>query len=353
MKTEIIKKILKLILVNLLIFIFFVIIFEIFFGYYFKNNNFGYIMRSERQKDQIYEVIHNDKKYIYNYKRNFYGFRGKEIEPSEIKIVFEGGSTGNQKFTPEEITIVGLLNSKLKNLNEKLEIINASTDGKTTRGYVNDFIYWFSKLDNFKPEFIIFYTGINDSYFNQDIRFDTPWREDYFSRIKDYMKNNSKVVELLKKVKFKYFNNDIRKEYSITKIEQNLYKNYRFMSYQDAFKLHNNYKNLHKNYKNDKLVKQFNQRLNLLKKQINKYGFKPIFITQIEYNGLKNPKLFKINETLKKFCLENNYSIIKLDELINDMPLNSFYDTMHTTPKGNKIISDKILLKLREIILVN
>ena len=215
---------------------------------------------------------------------------------------------------------------------------------------MNDFIYWFSKLDNFKPEFIIFYTGINDSHFNQNIKFDLPWREDYFLRIKDYMKNNSKVVELLKKIKFKYFNDDIRKEYSITKIRENLYKNYRYINYQNAFKLHNYYKNLHKNYKNDKLVKQFNQRLNLLKKQINKYSFTPIFITQVEYNGLKKTNLFKINETLKKFCLENNYPIIKLDELINDMPLNSFYDGMHTTPKGNKIISDTIFPKLKEII---
>ncbi len=50
MKIKIIKKILKVISVNLFIFILFVIIFEIFFGYYFKNNNFGFIMRSEETK---------------------------------------------------------------------------------------------------------------------------------------------------------------------------------------------------------------------------------------------------------------------------------------------------------------
>lgn len=334
------SKIIKLLTHNLLVFFILIFLFEIFFGYYFKKNNFGYIMRSERQKNQIYEVIHNGKKYKYTYKRNFHGFRGDEITPSSIKIIFEGGSTGNQKFTPENLTIVGLLNNYL---NHKKLIINASTDGKTTKGYVNDFIHWFPKLENFNPEYVIFYIGINDSNLNQDSKFDNPWREDYLSKIKDYIKNNSKLVELLKKMKFKYFNSDIRKEYSITKTKENLYKNYRYINYQDAFKLH-------KFYKNDKLDIQFNQRLNLLKKQINKYGFMPIFITQIEYSGLKNPNLFKINEILKKFCLENNYSIIKLDELINDMPLNSFYDTMHTTPKGNKIISNKILPELESIL---
>ena len=297
-------------------------------------------MRSERQKNQIYEVIHNDIKYKYTYKRNFHGFRGDEITPSSIKIIFEGGSTGNQKFTPENLTIVGLLNDYL---NHKKLIINASTDGKTTKGYVNDFIHWFPKLENFNPEFVIFYTGINDSNFNQDSKFDIPWREDYLSRIKDYIKNNSKLVELIKKIQFKYFNDDIRKEYGVTRIANNLYKNYEYLNYQNAVKLYGN-------YKNEKLVYQFRERLNLLKEQIDKYNFTPIFITQIEFEGLNNPNLFIINETLKNFCLKNNYPIIKLDELIDNMPLNSFYDTMHTTPKGNKIISNKILPELKRII---
>ena len=297
-------------------------------------------MRSERQKNQIYEVIHNDIKYKYTYKRNFHGFRGDEITPSSIKIIFEGGSTGNQKFTPENLTIVGLLNNYL---NYKKLIINASTDGKTTKGYVNDFIHWFPKLENFNPEFVIFYTGINDSNFNQDSKFDIPWREDYLSRIKDYIKNNSKLVELIKKIQFKYFNDDIRKEYGVTRIANNLYKNYEYLNYQNAVKLYGN-------YKNEKLVYQFRERLNLLKEQIDKYNFTPIFITQIEFEGLNNPNLFIINETLKNFCLKNNYPIIKLDELIDNMPLNSFYDTMHTTPKGSKIITNKILPELKRII---
>ena len=297
-------------------------------------------MRSERQKNQIYEVIHNGVKYKYTYKRNFHGFRGDEITPSSIKIIFEGGSTGNQKFTPENLTIVGLLNNYLKN---KKLIINASTDGKTTKGYVNDFIHWFPKLENFNPEYVIFYIGINDSNFNQDSKFDIPWRGDYLSRTKDYIKNNSKLVELIKKIHFKYFNDDIRKEYGVTRIANNLYKNYKYLNHQNAVKLYGN-------YKNEKLVYQFRERLNLLKEQIEKYNFTPIFITQIEFEGLNNPNLFIINETLKNFCLKNNYPIIKLDELIDDMPLNSFYDPMHTTPKGNKIIYNKILPELKRII---
>lgn len=228
-------------------------------------------------------------------------------------------------------------------MNNVEQIINASTDGKTTKGYVNDFIHWFSKLENFNPKYVIFYIGINDSNFNQNIKFDIPWREDFFSKIRDYFKNNSKSYELIKKIQFRYFNYDIRKEYGVTKIDENLYKNYKYINYQEALKLH-------ANYNNNKLTNQFYERLNLLKKQINKYDFVPIFITQISYNGLQNADLFIINEALKKFCFENNYYIIKLDELIIEMPVNSFYDTSHTTPQGSKIIADKIYLKLKDIV---
>ena len=80
-------------------------------------------------------------------------------------------------------------------LNYEKLIINASTDGKTTKGYVNDFIHWFPKLENFSPEYAIFYIGINDSNFNQDSKFDIPWREDYLSRTKDYIKHTQPISE--------------------------------------------------------------------------------------------------------------------------------------------------------------
>ena len=90
--------------------------------------------------------MHNNKEFTAVYKRNFYGFRGEDVEPSSIQIVFQGGSTGNQKFTPEKFTIVGVLNDLLTKDNIDLKIYNASTDGKTTRGYVNDSNQWFSKI---------------------------------------------------------------------------------------------------------------------------------------------------------------------------------------------------------------
>ena len=47
-----------------------------------------------------------------------------------------------------------------KNLNHDIKIYNASTDGKSVNGYINDFNFWFPKIPNFNPKYVIFYIGI-------------------------------------------------------------------------------------------------------------------------------------------------------------------------------------------------
>ena len=67
------------------------------------------------------------------------------------QICFLGGSTGNERLLPEELTIVGKINSNFKNNNfKKTHIYNASVDGKSLRGHINDFEFWFqsSKIFN-------------------------------------------------------------------------------------------------------------------------------------------------------------------------------------------------------------
>ena len=87
----------------------------------------------------------------------------------------------------------------------------------------------------------------------------------------------------------------------------------------------------------------------ILKEIFSKERIKPIIITQVEYNGLSNKKLFLVNEFLKKFSIENNIDIIKLDEMIK-MELNDYYDKVHTTPSGSKRIADVIYPKLKKIL---
>ena len=336
------RKIIKILFINCIIFFSLIFIFEIFFGYWFKKDNFGFIMRFERQKQNYYETIHDEKKYRFYYKRNFYGFRGEEADPKNIKIVFLGGSTGNQRVTPENLTIVGLLNTKFNKDDYNFKIFNGSTDGKSTKGYTNDFKYWFPKIPNFNPKIVIFYTGINDSDLSHDERFDNPWRESAFEKFTDYIKNNTKIVELIKKVKFKYFVK-LRKEYGLTAGAVDLYKNFNYINYDQAKKLHYN------KIPNELLLSQFEKKLEALDFYIIKYQIIPVFITQINYDGLSNYNLYLINEKLKEFCKKKNYNIIKLDEKILSLERKTFFDPVHTLIKGNKIIANKVYIDLLNI----
>ena len=336
------RKIIKILFINCIIFFSLIFIFEIFFGYWFKKDNFGFIMRFERQKQNYYETIHDEKKYRFYYKRNFYGFRGEEADPKNIKIVFLGGSTGNQRVTPENLTIVGLLNTKFNKDDYNFKIFNGSTDGKSTKGYANDFKYWFPKIPNFNPKIVIFYTGIIDSNLSHDEKFDYPWRESAFEKFSDYVKNSSKIVELVKKIKFKYFAK-LEREYGLATVGTDLYENFNYINYDQAKKIHNN------KIPNELLLSQFEKKLEALDFYIIKYQIIPVFITQINYDGLSNYNLYLINEKLKEFCKKRNYNIIKLDEKIISLERKTFLDPEHTLIKGNKIIANKIYLDLLNI----
>ena len=61
---------------------------------------------------QPISVTFNNQTYNFTYKRNYYGFRGDEIKLKDIKALMIGGSTADERYKPEELTIVGLLNQK-------------------------------------------------------------------------------------------------------------------------------------------------------------------------------------------------------------------------------------------------
>ena len=96
------------------------------------------------------------------------------------------------------------------------------------------------------------------------------------------------------------------------------------------------------------MIKQFEKRLLILNEIIKSNNLIPIFITQVTHDGLSNQKLFLINLRLKKFSKNNNYHLIRLDEII-EMELYDFYDEVHTTPKGSKKIANIIYPLLKKI----
>ena len=326
----------KTIFYNLIIFLVLLVLGESIFGYWFTKDNFGIYMKSERDKNWKTSSTFNNKEYSFFYKRNFYGFRGDEFNPKNVKVIFEGGSTSNQRFTPENLTIVGQLNQKFLSEKINVNIYNASTDGKSLRGIIYDFINWFPRINNLNPEYVIFYLGINEHLVVDESavhQFDLNIEKKKFDRFRDYIKNNSFFYRRYMKIKKKYFPKDTSGYFFNN---EKLHDNFTYTSYNQA-----------KNFKREiseednKLLIQLDKRLLVLKNIVKSNNLIPIFITQVVYDGLRDQKLFLVNERLKKFSIHNNYHLIKLDEII-EMEFDDFYDTSHTTPKGSKKIAETI-----------
>ena len=290
-------------------------------------------MRKERKINWLTESTFFGNNYKFFYKRNYWGFRGEEFDPKNVKIIFEGGSTGNQRYTPEDLTIVGLINKRFENENINLKIFNASTDGKSLNGYINDFEFWFPKVPNLKPEYVIFYLGINDRFINDRYYLDHKISEMKIDRLKDYIKNNSFVVDKYKIIKNNYFpKNTLSYDFN----DNSIYKDFKYIDFISAQKIHKN-----KNEDDLALINKFQYKLDKLNSIIKKNNIKPIFITQVKFDGLKDKKLYLINNELKNFSKVNDYFFIPIDELIL-MEINDFYDHVHTTPKGSSKIADII-----------
>ena len=336
-----VRHLLKYLIFNFLVFLSLVFIIELIFGDWLKSNNFGSSIRELRNINIPMSVKYEEKKYNYIFKRNNNGFIGEEIDPDEIKIIFLGGSTGEEMFKPYKNSIVGILNKKFKKDKFEYNIVNASKGGKSTRGYVNDFNYWFSKIENFNPRIFIFYIGINDSSLDIPEYFDEPIKNNINEKIEDYFKNNSIFYKLKKKFQNKYFSN-LRKYYGLQK--ENLYQNFNFTNYNVAKK---RFSNVKPNVNELIILENLSKNLDNLKDIIENKKIFPIFITQINYEGLNNHSLFLVNEYLKEFCKINNYDIIKLDEKNYILDNKDFYDEVHTTIKGSQKISNLIYPDLK------
>ncbi len=337
-------KYLRLIFYNSIIFIILLILIEIIFGYWFKKNNFGIHMRSERNKVINFYVNHHDSKEInFTHRRNFYGFIGDEFDPKDVKVIFEGGSTGAEIWKPQDKSIVEILNKLISINKDEFKIYNASVNGKSLRGYVHDFNHWFKKIPNFKPEYVIFYLGINDRYFPEDELhrfYDQQHSTIFIKKVRDYIKNNSFFLEKIKRFENKYFpKNKIL--YNLTKDE--LYNNFEYINYSKAIKIHS----LELNKKDKIFLKKLDLRLKNLNRIIIENQFIPIFITQIKFDGLSEKRLFMVNEEIKKFAKLHNYRLIPLDEMIYEMKIGDFFDEYHTTISGSERIANILYPKLK------
>ncbi|WP_440924063.1 SGNH/GDSL hydrolase family protein [Candidatus Pelagibacter sp.] len=339
-------RVIKIILINLTILLSLVVLIELIFGYWFKDYNFGPELRGKRMQKIIFN--HKNEKTIYL--RDFYGFREnhniyEKYDASKIKIIFNGGSTADEMYLNYNDTIVGNLNSFLIEDNINLKIYNASISGKSLKGHVQEFKSWFQNIPNFRPDIMIYYFGINDRIVRKDRWNDFKLNLNFYEKIFWNITQKSFVWEKIKYVKDTFFFSQRDKYFTddkkiIEKLERG-----EFISY-DFAKI--NYKL--DNEEQKEIINIYKKNLEKLKDQITLFDIKPIFITQIRYDINGQKILYFLNEELKKFSKNNDYHIIKLDEIITNPLNNSFIDTVHTNKKGSEEISKILYPELKKIL---
>ena len=342
----------KIVLTNFLVFLIIITIMEIFFGYWFSKHSFGPYIREHRLKKNHTVLTYNDIQYDYFYKRNYHGFRGEEINPSQIEAVMIGGSTTDERYKPSELTIAENLNVLLKKNGYNFKITNAGIEGQSTVGHIYNFKHWFPKLKDFSPKLYIFYIGLNDysfgpdqdeySNFGGDGHVKNPEAIEVFF---DTLKSNSFFFDKIRMLKHKYYSTAKTVKYDHDSYNKKS-KDFEYINYKQALELYD-VKKL--KVKNQKIISKYLNRVKILNSYVTKKNSTAVFINQVKKDGLKLEKLFILNHSLIEYCKDVNMHCINLPAKLNGK-FNYWADNWHTTGLGSKVIAETVIDDLIKII---
>jgi len=331
---------LKPLFTNICIVLIAVFVTELLFGYWFDKDNFGPYMREHRMKNQKTIWTYKNEIIEYNYKRNYHGFRAEDIEPSEIDAIILGGSMIDERYKPSQYTITEYLNKGLASNNSPIKIVNAGVEGQSTKGIVSAFENWLFKIKEFKPRYILIYTGMNDQSAGVDSVISLPTDGHLLNpgKIEVFMDNFKSRSFLYDQARiFKYKALSTKKDFVKYdgKIDESYKKNYFFKDYKQA----------KKNIKKDttKTI-TYLKRIDRIYDYSNQLGAKPIFITNISAAG-HTESTFLLNTALIEHCRLKKYACIDLAKNLSGN-VNYWYDGVHTTKEGSEVIAGLMLPEL-------
>ena len=345
-----IKNLSKIVFTNFLIVIFFIILIELFFGYWFDKYNFGPYMREHRMKNQPTTFKYEGKIYTYNYKRNYYGFRGEDVDPSNINAVIMGGSDIDERYKPDEFTITEYLNKLLKENNYDLKILNAGIEGQSTVGIIYNFNNWFSKLENFSPKFILLYIGLSDTGIPENFDLSKSGGDGHIKNpdkievFFDNIKSRSLLYDSLRIFKFKYLprKNFVRYEVDT---QPDFKNNFNYITYDYALQNYD-FNSLQKEY--GVKIKTYLSRVDTLYEKSKKINANPIFITSIK-SHVNSKSIFVFNYALIKHCEKKKYDCINIAEKF-ESKINYWRNKNLTSIKGSEAIANLIFEDLENFL---
>jgi lysophospholipase L1-like esterase len=286
-----------------------------------------------------------------NYSRDEFGLRDDCKDPSQIKILTVGSSTSDQRYVELKKTYQEVLENLIRvNITKEMCISNAGVDGHSTYGNIFAFNYWFPLIPNLRPDYILLYLGGNDANF--------------VNPVGDSVINRTAPWKVLLKELY---------------ITQNLLPLYRFLrdgadneglAYSGHFPKRftiADYTISSLNPNTPELsalnAEKFRLRIKILLEKIEALGSTPICVTQPHrYSINVNGKLFGVQNVFGKEYsgIDYDYSIRALNDVMaqqcgnnlvyiesNDFNAEHFYDGVHTSSEGSKLIGKKIYASMK------
>jgi hypothetical protein len=329
-------------------------------GWFFSSNNLNNLGIIRATSMSYEQDLYDDSDRVIIYSRDENGLRGISTfnDPSKIDILTVGGSTTDQRYITDNKTWQTFLENNFKERGSNYLISNSGVDGQSTYGHIKNFELWYPNIEGLKPQYIMFYVGINDFFLPSDRNdFDDLDKSEQKSFL-DKIEDNSAIYNLIRKIRGLVLVN--RANVGHKKMDFSKYK------YTDAAI---GSPELMKFYQENNVI-GFQKRISRLIKLSTEMGAEPIFVTQpsLLYK-FKGETVLGISETLK---LANVYSYNGVDfyhllnmlnsamlEVCEDQYLlvdltnapiwdqNDFYDFYHMTPKGAEKVSNEIYNQIK------
>lgn len=351
----------KVISVNLFILIIGLFLIELLFGGWLRNDNQVKYLNILTNANYTLDCdLYSDKPIPIHYTRDKFGLRGHSSfnQPEKINILTVGGSTTDQRYITDGQTWQDVIENCFKENGQLISISNAGIDGQSTFGHLKNFQVWFPKIPNLKPQFVIFYIGINDFYRIAD---DSSF--DYLSEPTSIkiIKEKSALINLYRTISKWRKSHELGIGHKKVKFSDDVYTDRGLATKElnDLFGSH---------------ALEFGKRISTLAEYCQLLGATPIFVSQPSlkyrldsqgniqgvadtsyiqrhpYNGVDYYHLLnKLNAAMSQFC-KDKYTYIDL----TNAPIwdeKDFYDFFHNTPIGTKKIGvyiyEEIKNKLR------
>lgn len=362
--------VLKVAAVNVLVLLLGLVVVELVFGTWFSEVHALHQFTKPRNVHLVHKNPLSDTPPEIRYTRDDNGFRGLDTSVDKIDLITVGGSTTDQRWIDDSETFQAVLKSQFKKDGKDIHVANAGIDGQSTFGHIHNFSSWLKNIDGLKTRYILYYVGINDIMkTNPDGTFDTIAADNSRLKLQLVIREKSALYQL-------YLIS--RRILVPDKYDHSLDR--RNIATDGPFTTKGNIRDYNLPEFTASL-KALDERITELASLTRALGAKPIFVTQRsarwksangEIVGISDYKPDFHEEAFRKFGSVNGVDIYNIERRIADTVLTAcgnagaicldlmseiqfdigqdFYDPIHTTPAGSRVIGEYLHERLKPLL---